>query len=253
MRNLLSLATALFVACLITAMAGCSENAGPISRAQAQIEGVERQMLDEVTIAQENLIAFVSEDTLKAIQTDLTAYFKATNEARWDDLMHYFPMHKKQGDTAFVNGSKRALEHWTERGVQNRTAAAEIVYTSPVYRDNDQDVVLLNLDLSHFVEFHRNYDGPRPGGMKGMVETNYGKGNATYRESGVAPGDSIAELRYWEIAGYSRIWAVSHVDSAHWSFLPPNFNETGAAGMMGANAMVEALRHRRANDPTSQK
>jgi hypothetical protein len=234
-------------------LAGCSENSTTISRAQGQIQGVERQMIEVVTIAEKNLQAHVSDDTLKAIQSDLTAYFKATNEARWDDLMHYFPMHKKQGDTAFVNGSKRALEHWTERGVQNRTAAAEIVYTSPVYRDNDQDVVLLNLDLSHFVEFHRNYDGPRPNGMKGMVETNYGKGNATYRESGIAPGDSIPELRYWEVAGYSRIWAVSHVDSVHWCFLPPNFNETGAAGMMGANAMVEALRHRRANDSTSQK
>jgi len=253
MRKLHTLLTGLFVTCLLAGMTGCSENAGSISRAQGQIEGVERHMLNEVTIAKENLNSYVSEDTLMAIQSDLTAYFKATNEARWDDLMHYFPMHKKQGDTAFVNGSKRALEHWTERGVQNRTAAAEIVYSSPVYRDNDQDVVLLNLDLSHYVEFHRNYDGPRPNGMKGMVETNYGKGNATYRESGIATGDSIAELRYWEVAGYSRIWAVSHIDSAHWCFLPPNFNETGAAGMMGANAMVEALRHRRANDPTSQK
>ena len=250
MRSLQILLTAVFVAFML---AGCSENSTTISRAQGQIQGVERQMIEVVTIAEKNLQAHVSDDTLKAIQSDLTAYFKATNEARWDDLMHYFPMHKKQGDTAFVNGSKRALEHWTERGVQNRTAAAEIVYTSPVYRDNDQDVVLLNLDLSHFVEFHRNYDGPRPNGMKGMVETNYGKGNATYRESSIAPGDSIPELRYWEVAGYSRIWAVSHVDSVHWCFLPPNFNETGAAGMMGANAMVEALRHRRANDSTSQK
>jgi len=250
MRSLQILLTAVFVAFML---AGCSENSSTISRAQGQIQGVERQMIEEVTIAEKNLHAHLSDDTLKAIQSDLTAYFKATNEARWDDLMHYFPMHKKQGDTAFVNGSKRALEHWTERGVQNRTAAAEIVYTSPVYRDNDQDVVLLNLNLTHFVEFHRNYDGPRPNGMKGMVETNYGKGNATYRESGIAPGDSIPELRYWEVAGYSRIWAVSHVDSLHWCFLPPNFNETGAAGMMGANAMVEALRHRRANDPTSQK
>jgi hypothetical protein len=32
----------------------------------------------------------------------LTEYFKATNEGRWLDLMHYFPMHKKPGDTTFV-------------------------------------------------------------------------------------------------------------------------------------------------------
>lgn len=237
----------------LVAWIGCSGEGSSISRAQEVNYGIEREMLTEVTIAATDLHAHVSEDTLKAIANDLTAYFIATNEAQWDDLMHYFPMHKKQGDTAFVNGSKRALEHWTERGVQNRTASAEIVYTSPVYRDNDQDVVLLNMKLSHFVEFHRHYDGPRPNGMKGMVETNYGKGNATYRETPLAPGDSIPELRYWEVSGYNRIWAVSHVDSAHWCFLPPNFNETGASGMMGANAMVEALRHRRANDPTAQQ
>ena len=67
--------------------------------------------------------------------------------------------------------------------------------------------------------------------MKGMVESNYGKGNAVYKEAPIAEGDSLP-LRYWEISGLNRIWAVSHVDSSHWCFLPPNFNESGAAGMM---------------------
>ena len=53
--------------------------------------------------------------------------------------------------------------------------AAEIVYASPAFTDGDQDVVLLNMQLSHFVEFYPHFDGPRPDGMKGMVESNYGK------------------------------------------------------------------------------
>lgn len=209
-------------------------------------------MIQEVKLGGENLHSFVSADTLETIAHDLTEYFKATNEGRWMDLMHYFPMHKKSGDTTFVKSSAEALDHWTERGVKNRTAAAEIVYASPTFEDGDQRVVLLNMRLSHFVEFFPHYDGPRPDGMKGMVESNYGKGNAVYKEAPLAEGDSIP-LRYWEVSGLNRIWAVSHVDSAHWCFLPPNFNESGAAGMMGANAMVEALRHRRSNDPTSER
>ena len=148
-------------------------------------------MIEKVTIAGEELNAFVSEDTLEVIAQDLTSYFQATNEGRWDDLMHHFPMHKKQGDTTFVKSSKEALEHWTERGVKNRTAAAELIYASPAFLDGDQEVVLLNMRLSHFVEFHPNYDGPRPNGMKGMVESNYGKGNAVYKEAPLAEGDSL--------------------------------------------------------------
>lgn len=229
----------------------CASPSSPVSRAQ-DVPDLGNDMIDRVTISEEALHSFVSPDTLEVIAQDLTEYFAATNEGRWDDLMHHFPMHKKQGDTTFVRSSKEALEHWTERGVKNRTASAEIVYASLAFTDGNQDVVLLNMQLSHFVEFHPQYDGPRPDGLKGMVESNYGKGNAVYKEAPLAPGDSLP-LRYWEVSGLNRIWAVSHVDSAHWCFLPPNFNESGAAGMMGANAMVEALRHRRANDPTAER
>ena len=229
----------------------CDSPSSPVSRAQ-EVPELGGAMIEQVTLSEQALHAFVSSDTLEIIAHDLTEYFAATNEGRWDDLMHYFPMHKKQGDTTFVKSSKEALDHWTERGVKNRTAAAEIVYASPAFTDGDQNVVLLNMQLSHFVEFYPHYDGPRPDGMKGMVESNYGKGNAVYKEAPLAPGDSLP-LRYWEVSGLNRIWAVSHVDSAHWCFLPPNFNESGAASMMGANAMVEALRHRRANDPTAER
>ena len=238
---------------LVVGSFGCTEANTAVSRPQTSPEVEPSQFLTEVTISETELNASLAMDTLEIITENLTEYFKATNEARWGDLMHYFPLHKKQGDTAFVNGSMRALDHWTERGVRNRTASAEILYASPVLHDNDQNVVLLNMRLSHFVEFFAQYDGPPADGMKGMVESNYGKGNATYKETPLQPGDSVPEIRYWEINGLNRIWAVNHVDSSHWCFLPPNFNETGAAGMMGANAMVEALRHRRANDPTAKK
>ncbi|MGB1122543.1 MAG: hypothetical protein ACPG08_03385 [Flavobacteriales bacterium] len=249
-RNRSFLPTAGF--CLIVGMwFSCDSPSSPVSRAQ-DVPQLSGDNIERVTISEDALHAFVSSDTLEIIARDLTEYFTATNEGRWADLMHYFPMHKKQGDTSFVKSSIEALDHWTERGVKNRTAAAELLYASPAFSDGDQDVVLLNMKLSHFVEFHPHYDGPRPDGMKGMVESNYGKGNAVYKEAPLAPGDSLP-LRYWEVAGLNRIWAVSHVDSGHWCFLPPNFNESGAASMMGANAMVEALRHRRANDPTSER
>jgi hypothetical protein len=204
-----------------------------------------------VTIAGEDLNAFVGRDTLEQITQNLFDYFKSTNDADWDQLMHFFPLHKNS-DTAFVNSSKRALDYWTERGVQNRTEMAEIVYASPAFKDGDQEVVLINMNLLHYVEFRPHYDGPSPSGMKGMVESNYGKGNATYKEKEILEGDSLP-FRYWEITGLNRIWALSHVDSSHWCFLPPNFNESGSAFMMSSDAMVGGLRHRRENDPTAQK
>ncbi|MBV42896.1 MAG: hypothetical protein CL834_07670 [Crocinitomicaceae bacterium] len=204
-----------------------------------------------VTIARNELHAFVGQDTLEQIAQNMFDYFKSTNDADWDQLMHHFPLHKNS-DTAFVNSSKRALDYWTERGVQNRTEMAEIVYASPAFQDGDQEVVLINMNLRHYVEFLPHYDGPSPSGMKGMVESNYGKGNATYKENEILEGDSSA-FRYWEITGLNRIWALSHVDSNHWCFLPPNFNESGSAFMMSSDAMVGGLRHRRENDPTAQK
>ena len=114
-----------------------------------------------VKIASDALNSFVSRDTLEQITQNLFEYFKSTNEANWDQLMHHFPLHKNS-DTAFVNSSKRALDYWTERGVQNRTEMAEIVYASPVFEDGDQEVVLINMKLRHYVEFLPLYDGPSP-------------------------------------------------------------------------------------------
>ena len=130
--------------CLIAiGSTGCSED--------------DTDFLTEVTISETELNAYLAMDTLEIITENLTEYFKATNEARWGDLMHYFPLHKKQGDTAFVNGSMRALDHWTERGVRNRTASAEILYASPCLARQRPEcrplehaacLILLNFSLS---------------------------------------------------------------------------------------------------------
>jgi hypothetical protein len=205
----------------------------------------------EVSITQAELYSFIESDTLEAIASDLHSYFQSTNNGEWDVLMNHFPLHNRN-DTSFIESSKRALQKWWENGVRNRTEWAEIIYASPVALDNDQEVVLINMKLKHFVEFYPFYSSTSPSGMKGMIESNYGKGNATYHELEIADGDSLP-FRYWEINGMNRIWAVSHVDSSHWCFLPPNFNEGGAANMMGSEAMVQGLRHRRTNDPTAAK
>ena len=212
---------------------------------------IETDRTVELSISETNLHSFVGRDTLNAIASDLFSYFQSTNNAEWDVLMNHFPLHNRN-DTAFIESSKRTLQQWWENGVRNRTEWADIIYASPVATDNNQEVVLLNMNLKHFVEFYPFYTSTNPSGMKGMIESNYGKGNATYHELAVAEGDSLP-FRYWEINGMNRIWAVSHVDSSHWCFLPPNFNEGGAANMMGSDAMVQGLRHRRANDPTATK
>lgn len=248
--------TSLFAIVFALALNGCvndpvaSQGSNTESESVSSSFGLKNASL-AVSIADERLNAFIARDTLENITQNLFDYFESTNDADWSQLMHHFPLHKNS-DTAFINSSIRALDYWTERGVQNRTEMAEVVYASPAFLDGDQEVVLLNMNLRHYVEFLPNYDGPSPSGMKGMVESNYGKGNAEYFEREIAEGDSLP-FRYWEITGFNRIWALSHVDSSHWCFLPPNFNESGSAYMMSSDAMVGGLRHRRENDPTAQK
>ncbi|HAW72915.1 MAG TPA: hypothetical protein DCX00_03740 [Flavobacteriales bacterium] len=228
-----------------------SDESDAMLPASESTQGADADRKVDVSVAASDLHAFVGMDTLEIIASNLDSYFQSTNDGDWDQLMRHFPLHKRS-DTAFTNSSKRALQMWWENGVRNRTEMAEILYASPAALDGDQQVVLLNMKLKHIVEFHPFYTGTNPSGMKGMVESNYGKGNATYFEDPLAEGDSLP-FRYWEINGLNRIWAVSHVDSSHWCFLPPNFNEGGAANMMSSDAMVQGLRHRRANDPTASK
>ncbi|MGB1944500.1 MAG: hypothetical protein ACPHM0_02340, partial [Flavobacteriales bacterium] len=86
-------------------MLSCASPSSPVSRAQ-DVPDLGNDMIARVTLSEEALYSFVSADTLEVIARDLTEYFAATNEGRWDDLMHHFPMHKKQGDTTFVKSSK---------------------------------------------------------------------------------------------------------------------------------------------------
>jgi hypothetical protein len=262
MKHLVPLCTAFLACVFLLSLPACSEGgsqveasgslgSAPADTAFIAIADTSNSRNVEVTLSTTGLLAFVGMDTLEVIASDLHSYFQSTNDGDWGQLMRHFPLHKRS-DTAFTESSKRALQMWWENGVRNRTEMAEIVYASPATLDNDQQVVLLNMKLKHIVEFYPFYTGANPSGMKGMVESNYGKGNATYYEEALAEGDSLP-FRYWEINGLNRIWAVSHVDSNHWCFLPPNFNEGGAANMMSSDAMVQGLRHRRANDPTAAK
>ena len=90
------------------------------------LQGCESDLKNEslaVSIADDRLNSFVALDTLENITQNLFDYFESTNDADWNQLMHHFPLHKNS-DTAFINSSIRALDYWTERGVQNRTEMA---------------------------------------------------------------------------------------------------------------------------------
>lgn len=199
----------------------------------------------------ENAVAFVGRDTLEQIARDMQEYFQLSNDGDWVGAMGHHPLHRRE-DTTFVTQAVEVMEKFSDMGLRNRTESVEILYASAIVDDNDQEVLLINMDLVHFVEFAENYEG-NVAGMKGMVESNYGKGNATYHEGAPASADTLQPYRYWEVRGQSRIWALSAKDADHWCFLPANFNEGGGAMYMGGEAMVEALRHRRDNDPNYEK
>ena len=95
--------------CLIVGMwFSCDSPSSPVSRAQ-DVPQLSGDQIEQVTISENALHAFVSSDTLEIIAHDLTEYFAATNEGRWADLMHYFPMHKNK---ATQPSSKAALKRW---------------------------------------------------------------------------------------------------------------------------------------------
>jgi hypothetical protein len=204
----------------------------------------------EISISPQ-VASHVSEETLKSIVRDMENYFQNSNDMDWTGAMGYHPLHR-QPDTAFISKAVEVMSKFSEMGLRNRTERVEILYASEVVDDEDQEVVLLNMNLVHFVDFNSTYEG-NVEGMKGMVESNYGKGNATYRVGEAAEVDSLPPFRYWEVRGQSRIWALSAKDASHWCFLPANFNEGGGGHYMSGTAMVEALRHRREFDPNYEQ
>jgi len=268
MKNVIHFQRIFIGACAAAMMftSGCAENTmgqkdgGIVSRhAKAEAmpsQGPKQFELDpedpewdaqvEVVIT-ESVASFVGGDTLAQIAADMADYFQKSNNMDWAAAMGHHPLHR-QPDTAFVRKAVEVMDQFSDRGLRNRTEKVEILYASKRVDDQDQEVVLINMDLVHFVDFDSKYQG-NVEGMRGMIESNYGKGNGTYKEGAPSEVDSLPPYRYWEIRGKSRIWALSAKDSTHWCFLPANFNEGGGGNYMSGQAMVEALRHRREFDP----
>lgn len=196
----------------------------------------------QVTLAP-GAAVFIEDADLKAIQRDLTGYFATQNNGDWAGTLGYYPLYRAPMDSTARANTIKAMNDWWEKGLRNQTEASDILYTSTKYRDGDQDVVLLNMDLIHRVIFIDFQDG-NPQGMKGMVESSYGKGNTTFF---TLPGEP--KIEYWEVRGDNRMWAVKSVDSETWCFLPANFNERGGGNFMTVDAMTTLLRHRSDNDP----
>jgi len=186
---------------------------------------------------------FIEEADLEAITRDLEGYFSTQNNGDWAGTLGYYPLYRAPMDSAARANTIQAMDDWWDKGLRNQTEAADMLYTSTMYRDGDQDVVLLNMDLIHRVIFIDFQDG-NPQGMKGMVESSYGKGNATFL---TLPGEP--KIEYWEVRGDNSMWAVKSVDSDTWCFLPANFNERGGGNFMTVDAMTALLRHRSDNDP----
>jgi hypothetical protein len=185
---------------------------------------------------------FLDQEVADHILEDLRKYFTAQNQGDWEAILDFYPLYRSPMDSATRATTIDGMNTWWEKGLRNQTELADLLYASNIYRDGNQDVVLLNLDLVHrviFIDFEGN-----PSGMKGMVESNYGKGNAQFFTEGDNP-----KVEYWEVRGDNRLWAVKEVGGDHWCFLPANFNERGGSQFMTVDAMTTLLRHRSENDP----
>jgi len=198
-----------------------------------------------VTITQAaGAAVFMDADEVEAMLTDLEGYFASQNAGDFATTMTYYPLYRANMDSAMIAQSIEQMDMFWEQGVRNQTEAADVLYISNKYRDGDQDVVLLNMDLIHRVIFVGYEESMSPKGMKGMVESSYGKGNAQFFSLNSDP-----KVEYWEVRGDNRLWAVRQVDTDRWCFLPANFNERGGGAFMTVDAMTSLLRHRSENDP----
>ncbi len=238
------MAPMIWAAALATSWQGCGAES-PTSSA-AKVPLIESGVVTAnapVTITQAPAAAlFLDQAVADDILEDLGTYFTAQNQGDWDAILDFYPLYRSPMDSAMRANTIEGMNMWWEKGLRNQTELADLLYASTIYRDGDQDVVLMNLDLVHrviFIDFEGN-----PSGMKGMVESNYGKGNATFFSQGGDP-----KVEYWEVRGDNRMWAVKQVGGDHWCFLPANFNERGGSNFMTVDAMTTLLRHRSENDP----
>ena len=239
-----------FAAFFSLANSGCESTDGSTSTTAAHVaaEKAEIPLAIEntpVTITQSpGLASFIEQEDLSGLLLDLKAYFASQNNGDFLETMSYYPLYRTTMDSAQIAQSVEQMEKFWDSGVRNQTEAADVLYVSEMYRDGDQDVVLMNMDLVHRVMFVDYQESMKPEGMKGMVESSYGKGNATFISL-----DTDPKLEYWEVRGDNRIWAVRQVDTDRWCFLPANFNERGGGTFMTVDAMTALLRHRSSNDP----
>lgn len=244
----------------ITGLTGCSEEGGKQIALNAEGRWLdpkdpERDGACEVRAVDSGLANYLGGDTLDRILSDMQSYFQATNDGNWTQLLSHYPMHREE-DTTMASKSAEMLQQWWDFGLRNRTESATITYASKTSLDTmgtPQHVVLMNMELSHYVEFLPNFNQMDPSGMRGMVEALYGKGTATYFTDSIAHADSTVTIREWQVKGDTRIWAVMPVGGDRWCFLPANFNEGGGAKYMGGTAMVDLLKHRTEFDPRTKK
>ena len=239
-----NMAPMIWAAALATSWLGCGSESPTSSTAnEPRVESRVATENTPVTITQAPAAAlFLDQAVADDILEDLGKYFTAQNEGDWDAILDFYPLYRSPMDSATRASTIEGMNTWWEKGLRNQTELADLLYASTIYRDGNQDVVLLNLDLIHrviFIDFEGN-----PSGMKGMVESNYGKGNAQFFSEGGDP-----KVEYWEVHGDNRLWAVKEVGGDQWCFLPANFNERGGGNFMTVDAMTTLLRHRSENDP----
>lgn len=239
-----------FAAFFSLANSGCESTDGPTPTPAADEAAGKTELPlaienTPVTITQSpGLASFIEQEDLSALLRDLKAYFVSQNKGDFRETMSYYPLYRTNMDSAQIALSVESMKKFWESGVRNQTEAADVLYVSEMYRDGDQDVVLLNMDLVHRVLFVDYQESMKPEGMKGMVESSYGKGNATFISLDTEP-----KLEYWEVRGDNRLWAVRQLNTDRWCFLPANFNERGGGAFMTVDAMTALLRHRSSNDP----
>lgn len=221
-------------------------SANQAGQAPTLVQDVPFAVADQpVTITQApGAAVFIEASEAEAILTDLEGYFASQNAGDFATTMTYYPLYRANMDSAMIAQSVDQMEMFWDQGVRNQTEAADVLYISNMYRDGDQDVVLLNMDLVHRVIFVGYEESMSPKGMKGMVESSYGKGNAQFFTI-----ESDPKVEYWEVRGDNRLWAVRQVGTDRWCFLPANFNERGGGAFMTVDAMTSLLRHRSDNDP----
>ena len=205
----------------------------------------------EITINEEHLVSAIDRDTLDLIVKNLYTYFHTMNtgdSADWVTHLNHFPLHK-YSDTAALNTQFAGISHWKEKGFLNRMGKSDIKFVSDWIYEEDQMVTIIGSDIDFYMDFLPNFEG-NPEGMRFMMGDKYGNDNIqlnSYNEFD-ENGDSI-QIRNWHAHAYSNIFAISTLDTLHFSFLPVGFNKaTFGTNLMESATMLSLLRLSREYD-----